>query len=119
MLKTLFSCFKFNWKLWIFLLAFLLMFGCFEYCKGQGSCASPNGSFFSYTGGNVSYATALANGWCYTGLVAGQTYCFYYYYPSSGSVEIDWQPGLCGSCGSSYILANSGCGITCCSCSMA
>ena len=87
-------------------------------CFSQGSCASPDAQFYSYTGGNITYATANSNGWCYNGLVAGQTYCFYYTYPT-GFIEMDWQPNGCGSCGSSYISSGGGgCSSTCCSCSI-
>lgn len=88
------------------------------FIQAQGSCASPDAEFYDYTGGNITYATANSNGWCYNNLVANQTYCFYYIY-SNGFIEMDWQPNGCGTCGSSYISSSGGgCSSTCCSCSI-
>jgi hypothetical protein len=75
-----------------------------------GSCASPDGPMMDYTGGQPTYATANASGWCLSGLTAGQTYCFYFTYPTNTTLELDWQSSGCAACNYDYLSINTSTG---------
>jgi hypothetical protein len=73
-----------------------------------GSCASPDGSFFGtslISSGSIDYNTANTNGLCYNNLNPGQTYCWTYFYPSSGNFRIEII--LNETCGCDATLFNS------------
>lgn len=65
----------------------------------QGTCASPDGAFYSASGLPGTYAIANANGLCRNNLTAGQTYCWTYTYPASGDFSMKIIiTGSCGNC---------------------
>ena len=92
-------------------LAFLFLLLSKNFLSAQGSCASPDGSFFGFDGGlSHTYATANANGWCYNNLNPGQTYCWTYFYPSGGSFTMDIILNqTCGNCEDSGLLLFTAC----------
>ncbi len=101
--------------------ALLILFCSFTiYLGAQGTCASPDGTFTLYDGSFSSYATSNANGWCYNGLNADQTYCWTFRVPSSGSGTIRFIMNNCGTCsGSNTLIVNPACGTSCTNSSIA
>ena len=89
-----------------FTFLFLIFLFSKTFLSAQGSCASPDGSFFGFDGSfSHTYATANANGCCYNNLNPGQTYCWTYFYPSSGDFMMDIIiNGSCGNCDGGNLL---------------
>ena len=98
-----------------FTFLFLIFLFSKTFLSAQGSCASPDGSFFGFDGSfSHTYATANANGWCYNNLNPGQTYCWTYFYPSSGDFMMDIIiNGSCGNCdGGNLLYLGTACSIS-------
>lgn len=85
----------------------------------QGSCGSPDGSFYGTTllsGGPITYATANSNSLCNNNLNPGQTYCWTYLYPSSGSFYLQLTINQsCGNCDGTSYISTTACGGGCAS----
>ncbi|MCB0395042.1 MAG: T9SS type A sorting domain-containing protein [Flavobacteriales bacterium] len=72
----------------------------------DGSCGSPTGPFFEWDGSSYSnYTQANTAGKCNNNLTAGQTYCYTFLYPSTGSLNLKiYVNGSCGNCDGSFSI---------------
>src|SRR5439155_19801 len=79
-------------KLYLLLTFYLSITGI--YFSNAQTC--PGSPFITYPGGDSSWSSSHAQGWCYDNLVAGQTYCFSF--TMSDTLEVDINISGCSSC---------------------